>query len=309
VDGDGRRTTSPGPAPAPTAPGVRRASRHWPRPDGSTTPTGSTSVNGEPNASPAVITRLLTGTVRIRLTALTLEGLPDLTFPGGPPPLPEVVTARATVTAECTAVESWFGGFAVPSGAQGSGGHHAPEDDHLAPELVAAWDAVRRDGRRDGVIAVLRLLWVEERMADLRRLQADLAATTSRRGPRPRPEAQTMTVADRWGVEIQTSSEPAARLLEQATTDVVLLRGEPAAALDAAIEADPRPRCPGSCGPNSSCSPRPGTPSGPRATGWPRSTRSWPTRRPRTAPRRRRRRLGRRAARRRRPLVRPGRGP
>jgi tetratricopeptide (TPR) repeat protein len=48
-----------------------------------------------------------------------------------------------------------------------------------------------------------------------------------------------MTVADRWGVEIQTSSEPAARLLEQATTDVVLLRGEPAAALDAAIEADP----------------------------------------------------------------------
>jgi uncharacterized membrane protein YccC len=131
-----------------------------------------------------VITRLLTGTVRIRLTALTLEGLPDLTFPGGPPPLPEVVTARATVTAECTAVESWFDGFAGSLGVRRAPvATMPPEDDHLAPELVAAWDAVRRDGRRDGVIAVLRLLWVEERMADLRRLQADLAATTSRRDP------------------------------------------------------------------------------------------------------------------------------
>jgi hypothetical protein len=50
-----------------------------------------------------------------------------------------------------------------------------PVDDRLAPELVSAWDAVCRAGRRDGVIAVLRLLWVEERMTDLRTLQADLA--------------------------------------------------------------------------------------------------------------------------------------
>jgi len=54
-----------------------------------------------------------------------------------------------------------------------------PVDDRLAPELVGAWEAVRREGRRDGVIAVLRLLWVEERMADLRRLQIDLAATAT----------------------------------------------------------------------------------------------------------------------------------
>jgi hypothetical protein len=56
-----------------------------------------------------------------------------------------------------------------------------PVDTSLAPELVAAWDAVRRSGRRDGVIAVLRLLWVEERMADLRGLQEDLAATAVER--------------------------------------------------------------------------------------------------------------------------------
>ena len=133
-----------------------------------------------------VVTRLLTGTARIRLTALTLEGLPDLAGPGAPAPLPEVVTARGTVSAECTAVESWFDGFAVSLGVRKhTMGPIPPVDTRLAPELVAAWDAVRRDGRRDDVIAVLRLLWVEERMADLRGLQADLAATTAGRSGRP----------------------------------------------------------------------------------------------------------------------------
>jgi uncharacterized membrane protein YccC len=143
---------------------------------------------GERGAKPIplpVITRLLTGTVRIRLTALTLEGLPDLTVPGGPPPLPEVVAARATVSAECAVVESWFERFAASLGRRRATATTIPPVDvRLAPELVTAWDAVRRDGRRDGVIAVLRLLWVEERMADLRRLQSDLAATVEARSGR-----------------------------------------------------------------------------------------------------------------------------
>ncbi len=140
---------------------------------------------GEKSVPLPVITRLLTGTVRIRLTALTLEGLPDLAVAGGPPPLPEVVTARATVTAECAAVESWFDRFAASLGVRGSPVPATPPvDDRLAPELVAAWDAVRRAGRRDGVLAVLRLLWVEQRMVDLRRLLADLAATATTRRSR-----------------------------------------------------------------------------------------------------------------------------
>jgi tetratricopeptide (TPR) repeat protein len=48
-----------------------------------------------------------------------------------------------------------------------------------------------------------------------------------------------MTVTDRWGVGIQTSSDEAASLLERATTDLVLFRNDPATTLDAAIEADP----------------------------------------------------------------------
>ena len=140
---------------------------------------------GERGAKPVplpVVTRLLTGTARIRLTALTLEGLPDLAVPGAPPPLPEVVTARATVSTECATVESWFDDFAGSLGVRRhAAGTIPPVEARLAPELVAAWDAVRRNGRRDGVIAVLRLLWVEERMADLRGLQADLAATAVER--------------------------------------------------------------------------------------------------------------------------------
>jgi len=48
-----------------------------------------------------------------------------------------------------------------------------------------------------------------------------------------------MTVVDRWGNAVRTDSEEAARLLEQATTEFVLFRDDPAATLDAAVEADP----------------------------------------------------------------------
>jgi len=130
-----------------------------------------------------VVTRLLTGTARIRLTALTLEALPDVTLPGAPPPLPEVLAARDTVVEECHTVESHFGGLCSSLAARdGRPPDTPPADRRLAPELVAAWNAVLRAGRRDGVLTVLRLLWVEERMVDLRRLQADLTTTEAADG-------------------------------------------------------------------------------------------------------------------------------
>ena len=131
-----------------------------------------------------VVTRLLTGCARIRLTAVTLEGLPELRGPGGAAPLPEVQFARDVVTRECEAVEQWFAGFAASLGTRTGKAvpPAAPVDVHLASELVEAWEAVRRDGRRDGAIAVLRLLWIEERMDDLRALQADLASSATALG-------------------------------------------------------------------------------------------------------------------------------
>ena len=138
---------------------------------------------GAKRVSQPVITRLLTGSARLRLTALTLDGLPDVAEAGGPAPVPEVVLARTAVAAECGAVEAWFDRFAAALGTRSLAVPPLrPVDDRLAPELIAAWDAVRRDGRRDGVLAVLRLLWVEERMGDLRRLQSDLVGTVAGSG-------------------------------------------------------------------------------------------------------------------------------
>jgi hypothetical protein len=130
------------------------------------------------------VTRLLTGCARIRLTAVTLEGLPVLRAPEGMAPLPELLAARAVVTHECEAVERWFAGFAASIGTRGGSAvpPTPPVDERVASELVAAWRAARRDGRRDGVFAVLRLLWIEERMEDLRALQADLASSAAALG-------------------------------------------------------------------------------------------------------------------------------
>jgi hypothetical protein len=48
-------------------------------------------------------------------------------------------------------------------------------DDELDEVLGEAWMAARRSGRRDEVLAVLRYVWVAERLGDLSALQSDLA--------------------------------------------------------------------------------------------------------------------------------------
>ena len=124
------------------------------------------------------VTRLLTGCAAIRRSALTLERLPVLATPGAPPPIREVVVARTMVAESCGTVERWFGDVARslddPSKVMPA---PQPMEARLPPELTDAWSAVRRAGRREGVFAVLRLLWVEERLDDLRHLQTELAGT------------------------------------------------------------------------------------------------------------------------------------
>jgi uncharacterized membrane protein YccC len=135
---------------------------------------------GAKRMSLSVISRLVTGNARMRLTAVTLEGLPDLARPGAPPPPPEIAMARAGLSSECAAVQSWFDRFTASLGTGSPAVPPIPPvDDRLAPGLADAWKAARRKGRREDIVAVLRLLWVEERMADLRRLQVDLAGTVT----------------------------------------------------------------------------------------------------------------------------------
>jgi hypothetical protein len=138
---------------------------------------------GAKRMSLPVISRLVTGNARMRLTAVTLEGLPDLARPGAPAPPPEIAVARAGVSSECAAVRSWFDRFTASLGTGSPAVPPIPPvDDRLAPGLADAWTAARSKGRREDVVAVLRLLWVEERMADLRRLQVDLAGTVTGEG-------------------------------------------------------------------------------------------------------------------------------
>jgi len=139
------------------------------------------SERGAKRIPQPMVTRLLTSCDLVRLTAATLEGLPVLQAPDGSSPLPEVLAARIAVTRECEIVERWFAecaasigkrnGFAVPA--------PPPVDALVASNLIAAWRTSRHEGRTDGIFAVLRLLWIEERMDDLHTLQTDLASSTA----------------------------------------------------------------------------------------------------------------------------------
>ncbi len=139
------------------------------------------SERGAKRVPMPVVTRLVTGCAQIRLTAVTLESLPQLAEPGGPAPLPVVVAARRKITEHLTAMERWFDEFARSLARRDVTVPPLPAVDRELPsELADAWMDVRRAGRRDGLFAMLRLLWVEQRIDDLRRLQVDLAGVGDR---------------------------------------------------------------------------------------------------------------------------------
>ncbi len=102
---------------------------------------------GAKRMSLPVISRLVTGNARMRLTAVTLEGLPDLARPGAPAPPPEIAVARAGVSSECAAVRSWFDRFTASLGTGSPAVPPIPPvDDRLAPGLADAWAAARSKG-------------------------------------------------------------------------------------------------------------------------------------------------------------------
>jgi uncharacterized membrane protein YccC len=125
-----------------------------------------------------VVTRLLTGCASIRLTARTLDNLPVLTEPDGSPSIEPVERARRAVVASCGALEQWYGEFAGTLAGRSVPDVATVPDRGGLPDLLAdAWVAARRSGRPDEVIAVLRYLWVAERLQDLTSLQLDLVGT------------------------------------------------------------------------------------------------------------------------------------
>jgi hypothetical protein len=126
----------------------------------------------KPVAMP-VLTGLLTGATRIRLAALALDALGPLAHPDGPP-LPAVGVAAAALVDECRRAEQWYeacGNALAHRGAVPP----APARHDLSGVLVAAFEASRQAGRRDGLAATLRMLWAEERLGDLSDLETRLA--------------------------------------------------------------------------------------------------------------------------------------
>ena len=123
-----------------------------------------------------MVTRLLTGCAGIRLTARTLDNLPVLDEPDRVATIESVEQARRTVVASCGAIEQWYVEYAEALGDLATTDlAPVPVDDELDEVLGEAWMAARRSGRRDEVLAVLRYVWVAERLGDLSALQSDLA--------------------------------------------------------------------------------------------------------------------------------------
>lgn len=128
-----------------------------------------------------VVTHLVTGCARVRLLALTLGTLPGR--PGGPDRSlpPAVVTVRDEVAADFGADERWFEEFTgalrdrrcpVPT--------VVPVDRRLRVRLLGAFDEAQRSKRNDGILVTLHLLWLSDRLSELRDLQGELAGSAGR---------------------------------------------------------------------------------------------------------------------------------
>jgi len=128
------------------------------------------------------VTRLLTGCARINVSASTFDNLPTVAPPDGRPPPAARVSVREAMVDEFASVQQWYEEFAMALGTRRAPAPAlAPpqSDDGLVPGLLDVFGQVRREHRADGVHALLRLLWVEERLEELRDCQAELSASAS----------------------------------------------------------------------------------------------------------------------------------
>ena len=151
-----------------------------------------TERGAKPMALPAV-THLVTGSAKVLSVAQTLATLPHPDQHPDPDPDPSAVTAQVAldsvrsaereVAAAFDSVQLWFEALT-----HALGGRHrqmpviGPVGPDRHPALLAAIDEARSAHRPDQMVAALRLLWLSERLVDLRRLQAELLESVDRTG-------------------------------------------------------------------------------------------------------------------------------
>jgi len=124
------------------------------------------------------ISRLFTGTNRIRLAAFTLATLPVQPPDPGRPELESVSVAEAVLRDSYATSQRWYQGFAdLLSERRGSLDLPPRHDEVLHAALRHAFEDVRAQHRDDRVRTTLQMLWADELLEAQREMQSDLLAS------------------------------------------------------------------------------------------------------------------------------------
>lgn len=131
-------------------------------------------------ALPAV-THLVTGCARVRLMAQTLASLPAYAAPPGSPPLAAVRSVAEDVTVDFVTAQQWYEDLTRALHARWVDLPAVePRDANLRPELAVAFEDSRQARRTDEMLTALRLLWLAERLEEIRELRMELVGSVGR---------------------------------------------------------------------------------------------------------------------------------
>jgi Fusaric acid resistance protein-like len=124
------------------------------------------------------VTKLFTGSNRLRLAAYTLATLPAPPLEAGQPELETVAVAGAVLRDSYSSSHRWYEDFADVLADRGSSIHPPPvHDETLHDVLRKAFDDTRAQRRDDQLRTTLQMLWADELLETQRQVQADLAAS------------------------------------------------------------------------------------------------------------------------------------
>jgi hypothetical protein len=124
------------------------------------------------------ISRLITGTNRLRLAAFTLATLRVEPPAGGQPEVESVAVAEAVLRDSFASAHRWYQEFAdMLSGRRSSLGAPLSSAEVLHDALREAFNDVRAQHRGDRVRTTLQMLWADELLETQKQMQMDLLAS------------------------------------------------------------------------------------------------------------------------------------
>jgi hypothetical protein len=124
------------------------------------------------------VTKLFTGSNRLRLAAYTLATLPASPLEPGQPELETVAVAGAVLRDSYSSSHRWYEQFADVLADQSSSIDLPPiHDETLHDVLRKAFEDTRARRRGDRLRTTLQMLWADELLETQRQVQEDLAAS------------------------------------------------------------------------------------------------------------------------------------